>query len=287
MKRYLGTLFTATVLVCFLNNPAPAQAAEEPLGWYFEADLAGVWAAGNSESQTLGLGGKLRRLWTKPELVFTGGVTKTHSSEIIYTATGTTSDFTVQETKESRTTAEIYFVRGVYEYNFSPKFFTFGGADWLRNRFAGIDSRFLIAAGAGNTWSKTDNVTFKTYYSVTYTFEEDVVDNPFVKSDFPGARFGYDLKYKLSQSTDFESNLVADFNLDNTDDIRLDWYNALPVAISSKLLLQPSLRLLWRNEPALTNVPLEGTDETVPAQLKDLDSIFTLAIVLKLGPEQE
>jgi hypothetical protein len=37
----------------------------------------------------------------------------------------------------------------------------------------------------------------------------------------------------------------------------------------------------------LTTVPLEGTDETVSAQLKDLDSVFALALVLKLGPEKE
>ena len=47
-------------------------------------------------------------------------------------------------------TAEFYFARGRYDYDFTRRFYGFGGVDWLRNQFSGIDSRFLIAIGAGN-----------------------------------------------------------------------------------------------------------------------------------------
>ena len=86
-----------------------------------------------------------------------------------------------------------------------------------------------------------------------------------------------------------ESEFLTDWNLDNTDDIRVNWYNALPISISSKLELKPALRLLWRNDPSLTEVPLfdgGGTDTgtTVLAPLDELDTIFTLALVLKIVP---
>ena len=78
-----------------------------------------------------------------------------------------------------------------------------------------------------------------------------------------------------------------DWNLDNTDDIRVDFENSLPISISSKLAFKPSLRLLWRNAPALTEVPLErpdGTDtgDKVFVPLEELDTIFTVALVVKL-----
>ena len=81
--------------------------------------------------------------------------------------------------------------------------------------------------------------------------------------------------------------LIADWNLDNTDDIRLDLTNALSIAISSALALKPSLQLLWRNDPALTEVALVESDgtptgESVRVALEKLDSFFTLALVLKL-----
>ena len=98
--------------------------------------------------------------------------------------------------------------------------------------------------------------------------------------------FGYNLNWYLTSSTTFESTLAANWNLDNTDDIRVDWYNGLPVDISSVLALKPSLRLMWRNEPALQDVPLfdapGGTQNgTVMAPLRKLDSYFSVALVFK------
>ena len=291
MLKFRVAFLAAIILLSSLTGTALAD-GPDPQGWYFDAELASVVTSGNSESNTFGFGGKLRRVWTKSELVFRGGATETQSSLTTRTATGTTDDFTVQENKETTKTAELYFGRASYQYNFNPKFFGFSGVDWLSNKFAGIDSRTLVALGAGNTWADSDRTKFSTNYSITYTFEEEVVENPFVKTDFAGARLGYNLDWKLSSSTTFESDLIADWNLDNTDDVRIDWYNALPVSISETLQLKPALRVFWRNAPALTTVDLvDGggvpTGDLVATPLKETDVIFTLALVVKLGPKAE
>jgi len=291
MHRFSGALLVTAVLVSIWAGASWAADDGELPGWYLDAELAMVATAGNSETSTLGFGGKLRRLWTKSELTFTGGATQSESALITRTAQGTITDFEVQEDKETTKTAELYFARGWYKYNFSPKFFAFSGVDWMSNKFAGIDSRFLIALGAGNTWTDTEKFKFNTNYSLTYTFEEDVVENPFVKTEFPGFRLGYGLEAQLSNSTSLESNLIADWNIDDMDDVRLDWYNALPVSISETLQLMPAIRVLWRNEPALTLIPLlDGAGDEigkVAAPLKKTDTIFTLALVVKLGPKAQ
>lgn len=290
MHRFSGALLVTAIFVSILAGASWAADDEELLGWYLDAELALVSTSGNSETSTLGFGGKLRRLWTRSELTFTGGATQSESSIITRTAQGTVTDFEVQEDKETTKTAELYFARGWYQFNFSPKFFAFSGVDWMSNKFAGIDSRFLIALGAGNTWKDTAKFKFKTHYSMTYTFEDDVVENPFTTTEFPGFRLGYGLEAQLSSSTKLESNLVADWNLGDMDDVRLDWYNALPISISETLQLMPAFRVLWRNEPALGPVDMvdgEGvpTGESVAAPLKNTDTIFTLALVVKLGPK--
>lgn len=292
MNKLWGTFLATAILVSLAAGAPVAVAAEEVPGWYLDAELALVNTSGNSETSTLGMGAKLRRLWTKSELTFTGGATSTESSLITRTATGSLTDFQVNEDKVTTKTAELYYLRGWYKYNFSPKFFAYTGADWLSNRFAGIDSRVLIAMGAGNTWKDTESLKFDTFYSFTYTFQDDVVENPFNKADFPGLRLGYNLKAQLSSTTEFQSVLIGDLNLDNSDDIRFDWYNALPVSISETLQLKPAIQLLWLNQPALTNVPLlDGagvpTGDTVTTPLEKLDTIFTLALVVKLGPKAE
>ncbi len=195
-------------------------------------------------------------------------------------------DFVIEETKVTEKTAEIFFAGGRYDYNITKRLFAFGGAHWLRNRFSGIESRFLIAAGAGNTWVDREDMTFTTDYGVTYTFEEEVVENPFLKTNFPGIRLGYDFLWKMTKSTEFISDFIMDWNLDNTEDVRIAFKNELPVSISSHLKLKPAVTLLWRNQPALTEVDLYDntgtpTGDKVFVPLEDLDVLTTVALVLE------
>jgi putative salt-induced outer membrane protein YdiY len=290
MKR-ATRLVKAIVLgaaVYLAAGTASAQAQDEQeLGWFLTAEVTGVWTAGNSESNTLGMAATVRRLWDNSELKFDGGAVRTESGTTTRTAVGTIDDFVVEKETTRKKTAENYYLRGRYDYKLSERFFTFAGTDWLRNTFAGIDSRLLFAAGAGNIWLDNDRFRLRTDYSATYTFQEDVIENPFVKTSFPGLRLSYGFWWNLTNSTDFESSLIADWNLDNTDDLRLDFANALPIAISAKLAFKPSLQLLWRNEPSLTQVALEDpsgvpTGDTVLVPLEKLDTFFTLALVVKL-----
>jgi putative salt-induced outer membrane protein YdiY len=275
------------VAILLLSVNIYAQDDEKKLGWFFEGKLAGLWTGGNSESFTIGLGATLKHIWTNSELRFDAGGTQTQSTLTTRTAVGSTESFEVNEQSKTEKTAEIIFVRGRYDYNITENFYALGGIDWLRNRFAGINSRTLVAAGVGNKWVENENIRFKTDYSFTYSFQNDVVENPFAKTKFPGVRFAYDFWYNLTASTDFESIFILDWNLDNTKDVRFDFYNALPIKISEVFSLKPSLQLLWRNDPSLTQIDLFATDgtptgSTVLTPLKNMDSLFSLTLMVNL-----
>ena len=276
-------LFAITTLAVGLAAPAAAQDSERELGWDVEAEVAGVWVAGNSQSNTLGAGLTATYTWPRTLFAFEAGTARTQSTLTTRTATGTATSFDITETSITEKTAEYYFARARADYDITPKFYLFGGMDWLRNQFSGIDSRFLLAAGVGRIWSDSDKLKFKTDVSFTYTFQEEVVENPITSQNFPGVRAGYDLSAVLTPSTSLNSRLLADFNLDNTDDIRLDWLNSLPIKISETFFFKPSWKLLWRNYPALEEIPLNGGPGTIPVPLEELDSIITLALVMKLS----
>ena len=276
-----------SILLAFSTNAFSQDNEEKKLGWFFEGKLAGLWTGGNSESFTFGLGATLKHIWTNSELRFDLGGTQTQSTITSRTAIGDSLNFQIDEQTKTEKTAEILFARGRYDYNFTENFYALGGIDWLRNRFAGIESRTLVAAGVGNKWVDNNEIRFKTDYSFTYTFQSDVVENPFNKTNFPGVRFSYDFWYQLTASTDFESILIVDWNLDNTKDVRADFYNALPIKISEVFTLKPSLQLLWRNDPALTEVDRKEVADgpvvgTVTTPLKELDSLFSLTLVVSL-----
>lgn len=279
-------LFCATLVSTAAVNPVSAQEEAGNGDLYFNAELSTVSTFGNSESLTIGASSTVGYIWENAELKFEGGSIRTESSIKTRTANGTAQSFAVLDEKRTEKTAEAFYVRGRYDRTVSSSFFVFGGADWMRNTFAGIESRTLLAAGAGNTWVETEDTRFKTDVGFTYTFQEDVFENPLLKMNFPGVRVGYDLRSAVSESADFESSLVGDFNLDHTDDIRMDLVNALSVSINSMLALKPSLKLLWHNSPAVTGVPLftggVDTGETVLVPLNKLDSIFTISLVFKI-----
>lgn len=264
-----------------------AQDAEDDLGFFFTAELSTVWTAGNSSAFTLGASTTFGNVWERSRITFKAGGVRTESGTTNRIAVGTgQDDFVLEKETVRETTAEAYSARVRYDYDLSERFFLYGAADWLRNTFAGIDSRFLLVGGAGNTWSDGERTRFKTTYGASVTFQDDVIENPLISDTFGGLQLGYDFWWHLTTSTDFESVLILDWNLNNTDDIRFDWTNAIPIAISSKLALKPSLRLLWRNDPALTTVDLVdsgGTEiGTVLAPLEKLDSFFTISLVVTL-----
>ena len=282
-----GLVLAAAAVLLAFPAPASAQDGENPARqrWVFEGELTSVLSRGNSESLALGVGATARRRWQRDALRFEAGWIRVQTGRITRRAVGTADDFSVERSVDTETTAESVTARGRYDRTLSERFFLYGGVDWLRNTFAGIDSRVLVAVGGGNAWADSDRTRFATDYAFTYTFEEDVVENPFTESDFAGVRVGYELWHRISSSAVFESELIGDLNLDDTEDRRVDVDNSMTVDVSDAIALKPSLRLSWRNQPALKTVPLftpggADTGTTVRAPLRKLDTLFRLALVL-------
>jgi hypothetical protein len=280
-QRCVLAAAAVSILAC-----APA-AAQDELGWAFTAKLTTVFTDGNAEASTFGLASALAHTQERWEFKFETAGVRTESGIKERRAVGTDSAFVIEEETIWRKTAEAYYARVRYDRDLSDEVLVFAGADWLRNTFAGIDSRFLVALGAGNTWADSDDFRFRTDVGVTYTFQQDVVSNPFAKTNFPGIRASWNLRRRFTGSTRLESDVVADLNIEETEDIRFDFKNALSIAINSSLAFEPSLQLLWRNEPALKQVSLfepDGSDtgRTVRTRLKKLDTFFNVALVVTL-----
>lgn len=286
LKNALIRLLFAAALIGSVRPSLHAQEAPET-GWTFKAQLSSVWVGGNSESNTLGFRTTVKRTWEDASWTTSAGALRTESSITTRRAVGTVDSFDLEEETTTETTAENFFARTKVDQNVNERMQVVAGVDWLRNTFSGVDSRFLLALGAGVSLSDTKKLVAKTDVALTYTFEADVVDNPFTSDKFPGLRSTYSVTYQASKTTQLESDLVGDWNLDNTDDVRADWTNGMSVAINSSLALKPSLLIQWRNDPALVSVDLfdsqgQPTGESVNVPLEKTDWFFNVAIVLTL-----
>lgn len=276
LKRKVLTAMVATALA-----PAAlyAQDEEKQLGWMDVAELTFVMTAGNASSSTFGLKNTLSHVWENAVFTVNAGGIRTESSTLARTATGTVANPTITESESSDVTAENYYLRSRYDRNISDAVYLFGGAGWQRNTFAGFDNRYSVVAGTGRTWFDSDLRRFKTDVGLTYTSQDDITPDPTVDDAFLGLRGSWDFFRQLSSTTAFDSQLIVDENLNQTDDFRADFTNSISVAMSEGLALKTSLQLLFDNLPSLIAVPLAGGGGDVLTPLDKVDSVFTVAIV--------
>jgi putative salt-induced outer membrane protein YdiY len=278
-------LFTAAALVCFWAGSVVTAQDEEELGWADEAELSFVATDGNSETETIGFKNTLTRRWEKALFELKAMGIRAESTTRDPIAIGTASSFSVDDQKSTDTTAETYALNGRYNKKISENFFWYVGAGWDRNRDAGIDNRYTASGGVGNIWINSEDVLFATDYALTYTDQEDVVEDPDASDSFAGARFSWRYENKLTESTTYKNDLIVDANLDETDDYRADMVNSVSVAINKRLALKVGLQVLYDNMPALEEVPLFLTaggaqTGTVLVELDDVDTIFRTSLVV-------
>jgi putative salt-induced outer membrane protein YdiY len=262
-----------------------AQEEEREPGWYDQAEFSFVQTGGNAEASTLAFKNLLERLWPEALFTFHVGALRAESSTFNRFAVGAPGDFEVIENETSELTAENYFARARYDRDLRPDFFWFGGAGWERNEFAGFSDRFTVVGGVGNWWWKRADTHFRTDYGLTYTQQDDLIEDPTIDDSFLGLQVSADYRNKIGERSEFQSLLVINENLDETEDLRADWINSLQATLTGRLALKVSLQLLYDNLPALEAVPLVGDDgvptgDVVLVELEELDSLFTVALVV-------
>jgi len=283
-------LIAAGTLPVLAQDPAPPAAPEKKFPkWSDTAELGWVATSGNSESSTFGLKNSLSRENEHSLFELKLGGIRVASTTINLFAVGTPTDFSREEDTETSTTAENYFLNGRYDRKITEKFFWFGGAGWDRNRFAGIDNRYVGFAGVGNIWVDTDRRKWRTDYSLTGTKQENVVDDPTFDDTFFGVRLSSSFlqKFGAHDVGSFTNDTIVDENVDQTDDWRVNMTNAVAINMSSHLALKVSLQWLYDNAPSLKEVNLYDPGDlttpigTVLVELDELDTLFTTALVIK------
>lgn len=269
--------------VGFLLTAGVAHSEEAPLGWSTNVELSLVATSGNSEASSFGLRGDAQRKWEGALLSLEAGALRAEESSVERRAVGASPDDVVlEERTDSVPTAESYFLRGHYDRQASERRLWFGGAGWERDRFAGIEARWSLVAGAGNVWADREELQSRTRYGLTWTREEQSTGE---SSDFAGVRLSWNLLRRLTQSTTFTHSLIVDENLDDTADLRAEELAAIAVSMSDRLALKVSALLKYDHQPALVAVPRflpDGTPagDSVLLPLTELDVVLSASLVV-------
>lgn len=279
--RLLLFLAGMTTAATASAQPAPAPPPEKPkLGPSNSSELGLILTTGNARSTSLGFRNLYAYRWTDAELSWEAGWLRAASRKGDRFAVENGNGFDIVE-PETDIDSQRLFSKLHYQRQLSPRTDWFANFDAVRDEPSNINRQFVTAGGLGTTWSKTDRLTFRTAYGISYTDEDLVVEGA---NRFAGYRLAYALKAPLAAATAFQSELTGDGSFDTADDIRADWLNGLTVAINAKLALKSSIRVLFRNLPALEALELRSTGGsavgTVEVPKKKVDTNLTTSLVI-------
>ena len=235
------------------GGSARAQApAESKLGASNSTELGLVVTTGNSRSTSVGFRNVYLYRWTDAELGWETGWLRAASRDGDRFAVVRDAAFDVVDPGTTMDSSRL-FSKLRYQHQLSPRHDWFSNFDAVRDKPANINRQFVLAAGLGTTWVRSDRLTFRTGYGISYTDEDLEIEGG---NRFAGYRLFYGLKAPVTANATIESELTADGSLDTGDDIRTDWLNGVNVALNSRMALKSSLRMLFRNLPALETLDL-------------------------------
>ncbi|MET0554110.1 MAG: DUF481 domain-containing protein [Vicinamibacteria bacterium] len=288
MKR---TIRAASLLAAAAAFAAPASAATVP-GWYSTTDLSFGLQRGNSKTLNAGLNTNLTRQWLRTAWKTNGSFVRNDVSEPSRIATGSAANFTT-DFGPTVTKSEKVFVSSDLERRITERFFWNVAGNFERDEFAGLKRRAIGAVGVGYLWQKPDNSgLFRAGVAATYTSQKETNPDPDFEPEFAGARVTLDGEKRFGERKQnlFASNLIVDQNIQETDDLRFNWQNALSVAMSQRLALKVGVQAAYDNLPALVDfdllVPVGAQAVKVQAPAEKLDVGVTVSLVINFLPGQ-
>ena len=141
-------------------------------GTYASADLSYVLTSGNSTANSLGFKGDVTHRWGRNTLGFAAGGLRASSSPDTRLRGRHPGGLRGRSSRAPSSTAEAYYARGRYDYKLSDRLFYTLGAGWERNRFSGLDNRWLVDTGIGYIFLNNDRTSFRGAVGITYTDEQ-------------------------------------------------------------------------------------------------------------------
>jgi putative salt-induced outer membrane protein YdiY len=273
-------LATVGTMVAGAASAQSPQDARMP-GWSNNTELSWVVATGNAKANAVGFRNVYAYRWMRAELSWESGWVRAASRDggrfAVVTAPG---EFAVVE-PAVRIDSQRLHSKVRYQRQIAGRHDWFSNVDVVRDEPSNIARQVVLASGLGTTWHDSAVLTIRTSYGVSYTDEDLTVEGI---RRFGGYRLFYGVKARPADGTAVESELTADGSFDEAADLRADWLNSVSVAINSNIALKSSVRVLFRNRPALQTLPLQmpagvaiGTVE-VPKEHVDTSITTSLAI---------
>ena len=262
--RGLAGLLSLSLLV---TGAALGQEEEETDPWSNVTELALVQTTGNSESFTFSFKNKYVRNWARSSFTIDALALRTDSTNRVLANV----DGEIVESSEEEVTGEQYRLSLQYDHVISERagWFSLGG--WQRNRPAGINNRYNLDGGLSYVFFDSEVHSLIGQGGFGWTYEEPLDSDG---EGFPTARAFSRYERRLSATADFDTQIELIENLDDTDDLRINFLIGVTANITDRLALRVSYSAAFDNSPVTEIVP--GDDPEQPDAIFVFDKTDTI-----------
>jgi putative salt-induced outer membrane protein len=143
--------------------------------------------------------------------------------------------------------AESYFTDLRLQYDINERFYSYGIGGWLKDRFAGFDSRYYIGPGVGYRFFGGPKHFLAGEAGVNYAHEELTDDST---NDFLEGRLFGKYEYAFTEKNKFSQSLEYLQGFDDLDHYKINSETALIAALNSYLALKISYIINYNNQPS-------------------------------------
>ncbi|MGA1875754.1 MAG: YdiY family protein [bacterium] len=162
---------------------------------------------------------------------------------------------------------ESYEAEFRLEKLFTERFYSSLITGWLKNRFAGIDSRYSFGPAVGYKFLIGPKHYLKSEAKIDYVTEKSYDPNDGIDTDadyFRGSVAGQ-YEFRFSKKNRFSQSLEYLYDFDDSDNYNLNSVTAFINALSDFLSLQTSYEVKYDHQPV--------------AGLKETDTVLSFALV--------
>ena len=253
----LSSITYRVFIIFALFCPSAIQANDsDDLGWSSSGRISLVHNEGNGDFTAAGVDLSFHHQWAGSGLDLTLGTVQAHNRTLGRRAIGSPGSFRIEENIEESTIKESWALGFSYKHMLSRKFSWVTHGGWERDEPWGFRNRYAFGMGLGVQSSTDSDNCLETIFSLTWNRQENLVNPTNSDPEFPGFRWVLGYNRPINEHASFNSSLSYFGNLDDPDDFRTDWSNAVTVSITDWLALEIEAQWKHGSKPPLELIPL-------------------------------
>jgi putative salt-induced outer membrane protein YdiY len=173
--------------------------------------------------------------------------------------------FYLRNSEDGASTVDRTFAHLRDEYYFRPRWFAFGDAQFLKDRFKEIDSLFAPTAGVGVRLIKTEARELTADLGAGAVFEKDTDHD---RTSSGAVRAGESYLWKVSKSASFTESAFALWKTSDTSDAYYHFEAALGAEVAEHIELKVGLIDEYKRKPADSTVKRNDVAGIVQIEIK-------------------